>query len=162
MRGYLGAQSLCPTLEHVTRCGCQHSPQVCHSIQKLLLGELALGGSAKLPRNDQHADAGWIQWEVITKLLDPINTNLILILGIYQGEKNSYIFVSLTFKGYSPFWNNSIIVNIFKLQCKTHLVISLTFVAIVELLQPFPVYGCLHGFLTVEIWILKVVVGSNF
>lgn len=38
----------------------------------------------------------------------------------------------------------------------------LTFVAIVELLQLLPVYWGFHGFLTVKIWVLKVVVGSNF
>lgn len=39
--------------------------------------------------------------------------------------------------------------------------VILTFVAIVELLQLFPVYWRFHGFLTVEIWILKIVVGGN-
>lgn len=65
----------------------QHSPQFCHSIQKLLFGELALSGCTKLPCHDQHRDAGRIQREVITKLLDPIYTNLILILRIYQLKK---------------------------------------------------------------------------
>lgn len=88
MRRYFRPHCLYPTSEHVKRWLCRHSPQLCHSIQKLLLGELTLSGSTKLPCNDQHSDAGWIQREVVTKLLDPIDTNLILILGIYQKEKN--------------------------------------------------------------------------
>lgn len=62
-------------------------PQLCHSIHKFLFGELALSGSTELPRHNQHRDAGGIQREVVTELLDPIDANLILILRIYGPEK---------------------------------------------------------------------------
>lgn len=59
------------------------SPQFGHAIQELLLAELALGGGPELPRHHQDADAGRVQGEVITELLDAIDAYLILILGIY-------------------------------------------------------------------------------
>lgn len=63
-------------------------PQLCHSIHKFLFGELALSGSTEFPRHNQHRDAGGIQWEVVTELLDPVYANLILILRIYRSEKS--------------------------------------------------------------------------
>lgn len=68
---------------------CQHSPELCHSIQKLLFGELTLSGGTKLPCNNQHRDAGGIQREVVTELLDPIDADLVLILGIYHEKPKS-------------------------------------------------------------------------
>lgn len=68
----------------------KHSPQFCHSIHELFLGEFALSGGVELPRDDQHSDAGRVQWEVVTKLLDPINADLIFILGIYRNKELGY------------------------------------------------------------------------
>ena len=67
-------------------------PQLCHSIHKFLFGELALSGSTELPRHNQHRDAGGIQWEVVTELLDPVYANLIIILRIYPSQKSHNMF----------------------------------------------------------------------
>ncbi|TNN34777.1 hypothetical protein EYF80_055059 [Liparis tanakae] len=80
-------KSLVSTSHCGARLGCcpQHSPQLHHSIHKLLLAELALSGGAELPGDDEHGDAGRIEGEVIAELLDPIDADLIFILGVYQG-----------------------------------------------------------------------------
>lgn len=82
---------LCLTAEHITCCRCHHLPQLCHSIDKLLLAELALRGGVELPCHDQDREAGWIQREVIAKLLDPIDTDLILIMRICQNTHDTQI-----------------------------------------------------------------------
>lgn len=59
-----------------------HSPQLGHSIQKLLLGELALGGGAELPRHHEHGDAGRVQRQVVAELLNAVDADLVLILRV--------------------------------------------------------------------------------
>lgn len=58
------------------------SPQLSHAVQELFPAELALRGRSELPCHHEYADTGWVQSQVITKLLDPIDTYLILILGV--------------------------------------------------------------------------------
>lgn len=59
-----------------------HSPKICHSVHELFLAKLALRGRSELPRHHQYAHARRVQGQVIAKLLDSIDANLILILGI--------------------------------------------------------------------------------
>lgn len=58
------------------------SPQVHHAFNELLLAELTLSGGSELPSHHKYGDTCWVQSQVITELLDPIDTYLILILGI--------------------------------------------------------------------------------
>lgn len=58
------------------------SPQLSHAIQELFPAELALCGRSELPRHHKYAHASWVQRQVITELLDPIDAYLILILRV--------------------------------------------------------------------------------
>lgn len=57
-------------------------PQLCHAIQELFPAKFTLRRCPELPGHHQDAHAGWIQCEIITELLDPINADFILILGV--------------------------------------------------------------------------------
>lgn len=63
------------------------SPKLSHAVQELFPAELALCGGSELPCHHQNTHAGRVQGQVITELLDPINADLILILGICKGNE---------------------------------------------------------------------------
>lgn len=58
------------------------SPLSGHAIHELLLRELALRGCPELPGDEQDADARWVQRQVVTELLDPVDTDLVDIMRI--------------------------------------------------------------------------------
>lgn len=119
-------------------------PELGHAVQELFPAELALCGCSKLPRHHQDAHAGWFQHQVIAELLDPINTYLVFILRVCKKEEvNESSAPSLA-------WF---------LRCRSW---TLAFVSVVELFQLLAVHWGFHGFFVVEVWILEIVVRSNF
>ena len=63
------------------------SPEFCHALEELFAAKLALGCSSELPRDDQNADAGRIQHQVVTELLDPVHADLALILRVCNTQQ---------------------------------------------------------------------------
>lgn len=57
-------------------------PLLSHAIYELLLWKHTLCSCPELPGYKQNANTGWIQTEVITEQLNPINANLVVIVGI--------------------------------------------------------------------------------
>lgn len=59
-----------------------HLPQLCHAIHKFLFAKFTLSGGPEFPCYDQNTDTGWIQAQIITELLDPIDPDFVLVLWV--------------------------------------------------------------------------------
>lgn len=65
------------------------SPLFSHALHEFLFWKLALCCCPELPGYEEDTDAGWVQSQVVTELLDPINADLIVIMGILLWKKES-------------------------------------------------------------------------
>lgn len=77
-----GENNICSVLCGLFSLKNTFSPLVCHAIHELLFCEFTLCCCLKLPGNDEDTYTGWIQTQVITELLDPVNADLVVITRI--------------------------------------------------------------------------------